>query len=45
VQIQWIEKAVAMNTTEAQVEQAAHDTATTGASTAEQPIFTLYVEP
>lgn len=45
VQIQWIEKAVAMNKTEAQVEQAAHDTATTGASTAEQPIFTLYVEP
>jgi type IV pilus assembly protein PilV len=45
VQIQWIEKAVAMNTQEAKVEEGAVDTATTGASAAEQPVFTLYVEP
>jgi type IV pilus assembly protein PilV len=45
VMIQWIEKAVAMNTNEAKVEEGAIDTATTGASTAEQPVFTLYVEP
>ena len=42
VQIQWIEKAVAMNSQEAKVEEGA---APTGASTAEQPVFTLYVEP
>jgi type IV pilus assembly protein PilV len=42
VQIQWIEKAVAMNSTEAQVQEAAP---AAGASTGEQPIFTLYVEP
>lgn len=42
VQIQWIEKAVAMNSQEAKVEEGA---APTGASAAEQPVFTLYVEP
>jgi type IV pilus assembly protein PilV len=45
VMIQWIEKAVAMNSQEAKVEQTAVDTATTGASAAEQPVFILYVEP
>jgi type IV pilus assembly protein PilV len=40
VQIKWTEKAVAINSTEAAQEEAAP-----GASTAEQPTFTLYVEP
>jgi hypothetical protein len=45
VMIQWIEKAVAMNSQESKVEEGAVDTATTGASAAEQPVFILYVEP
>jgi type IV pilus assembly protein PilV len=45
VMIQWIEKAVAMNSQEAAREEGTVDTATTGASAAEQPVFTLYVEP
>lgn len=40
VQISWLEKAVAMNSTEAAKEAAAPS-----ASASEQPIFTLYVEP
>jgi type IV pilus assembly protein PilV len=40
VQISWTEKAVAINSTEAAQEEAAP-----GASSAEKPVFTLYVEP
>jgi type IV pilus assembly protein PilV len=39
VQITWLEKAVAINSTEALQEQ------TAGPSTSEKPVFTLYVEP
>jgi type IV pilus assembly protein PilV len=44
VQIFWLEKAVAMNTTEANQEAQAHAPGT-AASAAEQPVFILYVEP
>lgn len=40
VQISWLEKAVAMNSTEA-----AQEAAAPSASASEQPVFTLYVEP